>query len=160
MERVPLNNKHITSHHKGERTSIARVSCLWGVTSQPGRFMRGSGGGVFLHPFTRHYPGPTSARPDSITRWCPDPGAHPAVLNHRGRTCMHDCRLGVIDGGDDDCRLMSASAAWAGPRKGKPPPACNFFSGLGSFPNSFVASALFAAGCKVQQDPTGRNCRT
>ena len=23
---------------------------------------------------------------------------------------MHDCRLGVIDGGDDDCRLMSASA--------------------------------------------------
>ena len=61
--------------------------------------MRGSGGGVFLHLFTRHYTGPTSARPDSITGWCPDPGAHPAVLNHRGRTCMHDCRLGVIDGG-------------------------------------------------------------
>ena len=72
--------------------------------------MRGSGGGAFLHLFTRHYTGPTSARPDSITGWCPDPGAHPAVLNHRGRTCMHDCLLGVIDRGDDDCRLMSASA--------------------------------------------------
>jgi len=44
--------------------------------------------------------------------------------------------------------------------KGQTAAGLQILSGLGSFPNSFVASALFAAGCKVQQDPTGRNCRT
>ena len=43
--------------------SISRVSCLWGVINQPGRFMRGSGGGVaFLHMFTLVIPAPHHRR--------------------------------------------------------------------------------------------------